>query len=663
MGKRGCFFSLALLCLFFLGYGSAFAADGNQGKSAQKTVNVAAAIRSLEKCTLLLASSDWSAAEFEARLGFSYDATLADFSYIEALSLAARGFPRADTIERLEYSLAPGLFWRTYSRNDALLLCARLYSETNRYAEALSRISTITDIALPDVDYVRILSSYGLGKIDEARSLVLAALDKWPFDPRFPRVFLINERARTPTANSKKLASTILSRLYLWENEDRELLLLAVPFESDPAVRQRNIRIYRNMRKDDGLISSRAVQNPLATVYALEYGIIGEDSAFDEIFSAENTGISLSSLSSLCSLIGTATSRTKISSRLVSYSGIITDDANGDGYLDSKVLYRLGRPVEGIFDPDQDGYPDFTVNCDLGLPTSITLRKGRPLVNYDTYPFVRSVTDGDREYTIKPLGFAWAPLDWILQDFRLDGVKFYTIALTGKENTLTERLLVQSSAFFSEPAADRKGAITRVVLDSGIPVSSESRDRGQVYSWTSWTRGYPSLTKADRDGDAYFETTMTYTNLGILQTVVIDRNGNRKNEYREEYFSDGSSKMQWDSDENGLFEITWTVTPEKLETTTWLHPDTGRPVIITVEEGMPRSVIYGEIRATVIKDPVENLWWINRIPSKSREIVMKINNILNREDPSVVSCSITVDGKRIHAVRTGGLVFAESMDE
>ena len=626
------------------------------------SVNTAAALRSLERATSLLGSADWEQASFEARLGETYDPGMADFPYIEALSLVARKAPRADSIERAEYSLSSGLFWRTYSRTEAERLCALLYAETCRYTDALSLLGKKDAVLSADSDYIRVLAYYGLGRNAEARSLVAAALERWPFDSRFPKTFLIREQSLKPETESLKIASVILSRLYVWENDDRELLLLAVPFEHDPATRVRNIRTYRSMGKNDS--DRTAAPSSLSVIYALEYGIITEEAAEEELFSTEKTtGIQLSLLSKLCNLAGKKSVRDSITDRLDGYAGIITDDANGDGVTDTYIRYRLGRPVEAVFDRNQDGYPDYSVACDLGEPAVITGCKGNPVINYDTYPSVRTVVDGKREYTMKPKALSWAPVEWVREDLGLKGNAFYTIKLTGKEVPLTERLLASFASFYRESDPDRSGGDRRVVLENGMPVSSESRENGRVYSWTSYVRGYPSLTKEDRDGDGYFETEMLYGPRGVLSSVLVDRNGNRRVEYREDYYADGSMRYRWDTDENGIFEISWTKTANGSERTEWLHPDTGVPVIITVENGKPRQVMYGPKQSQVAKDPVADIWWIGRIPDGSRDIVKKLDEVFNQGKSSVVSYIMPADTGRVYAVRTGGLLFAEFADE
>lgn len=655
----------AVACVLLGGF---IAGARAESASTGKSVNAAAAVRSLERATDFLASGDWLQAAFEARVGASYDPSLADFPYLEALSLAAQKAPRADILERIEASLASGLFWRTYDRDDALILGARFYAETCRYKDSLALIAKVRRNPSADRDYAKILALYGDGRITAAREAVAAALSLWPFDSRFPKVFLSRETANKPDEASLKISATILSRLHLWENDDRSLLLLAVPFDPDPETRVRNIRVYRNMGKVDGLPGNANAEDDrsisfLSTLYALEYGVIDGTAAIDELFAASPDGIDIAALDRLCPLVADKGLRASIASRLSSYDGVIVADSNGDGIVDSRARYRLGRPVLALFDSDQDGYPDWTVSCDMGAPVTVTGRSGKPVVSYDTYPFVRLVTDETREYAIAPGKLSWAPVAWFRDDLKLDGLDFFTIRLTRAEPALTDRALLSSSSFYVASDPDRAGGTTKVTLENGVPITAVSTIGGQPYAWLSYSRGYPVSAREDRDGDGYFETVKAYAAKGRLESVLVDRNGNRKVEYAESYAGDGAVTRQWDSDENGIFEISQSVSPGGVETTTWLHPDSGKPVVCIVENGSPRSVSYGGLRLSVLKDPPSSVWWIGRMPASSRDGVKMIEDSFNHDPSAVVSTTVQVEGKRIYAIRTGGILFAEILGE
>lgn len=181
-----------------------------QPVQSRKTVNSAAALRSLERAIGLLSQSRWEQASFEARLGSTYDPMLADFPYIESLSLASSGAPRADILERVEYALADNFFWRSYDRREAVRLCAMLYAQTCRYTDALALVDTLKNDSCADADYIRLFSLYGLGRLDEARNLVEQSLDRWPFDSRFAKAFLQSESVQKPDRKTVVLAEKFL---------------------------------------------------------------------------------------------------------------------------------------------------------------------------------------------------------------------------------------------------------------------------------------------------------------------------------------------------------------------------------------------------------------------------------------------------------------------
>jgi hypothetical protein len=593
-------------------------------------------------------------------MGSTYDPLIADFSYIEALSLSAMKAPLGDVLDRVEASLASGLFWRSYTPDEARIFCARLYGETLRYADALALLAS-SRATNAEADYVRIWCLYGMGKKAEARKSLSDALDRWPFDSRFPRLFLQREASERAEPVTLQIASLILSRLYLWEQEDRELLLLAIPFESDGSKRLRNIQIYRGMGKNDAHRKEDR-ETPLSTLLALEYGLLTEAQGIQELFAWEAQGIRSDHLKRLISLCGSEVARKDIDSRLVSYGGIIEADQNGDGIIDSRVLYRLGRPYQSAFDPNQDGRPDYVAQCDGGKPVSLRLGDGT-LVVFDAYPAVQSVTVGNRSYTMVPLSLAWAPLAWASLDMGSGMSSFFVLNRTGKEPPLTEWLLIQHASYYAEALEGEEGVINRVSLEKGVPVAAELTRNGRPFGTTSYSRGYPSITQADRDDDGYFETLTRYDTQGRLESVSVDRNANRRIEYREEYLKDGTQRSLWDSNEDGVFEVSYSISPLGLSTTEWIHPETGVPVLILAEQGKPRSIRYGQIIRQVVPGPSGKVWWIGNMPNNEVEVVKNIETSFNRSPDQVVTLLVLSSGQKIIAIRTGGLVFAEMMNE
>lgn len=631
--------------------------SAEQPVQSRKTVNAAAAYRALERAASLLNESRFEQASFEASLGVTYDPLMADFPYIEALALKGQGAPRADILSRVEVSLSDGLNWRSYDRRDAVRLCARLYAETCRYTDALSLIGTVSEDLNADADYVRLLSLYGLNRRDEAIALVQQSLERWPFDSRFAEVFLRVEQAYPPDSKRLDLARKILSRLYLWQEERPELLLLAVPYERTAASRERNIRMYRNMMRHE---TESPYFRTLAAVRALEYGLVPEETAVEELLALADTGIHRELLFSVQPLLVTDTVRTSFLEQLADFAGILVHDRNNDGIPDSRVQYRMGRPVHAEFDTRQTGYPEVSVTAELGEPAVITLVRDSMVITYDQYPAVAHVQRGDQRYTMRPQTLRWGPVQWKRNDSIPEG--FFYLTIQDRIEPLTERMLVASALHYAEPMSDTPGGEVRYVLENSMPVMSEQRVRGVLYSQTTYRSGRPAQTLKDSNEDGYFETRMEYASDGSIATIAMDQNANRTFEYREHYTPDGTVIKKWDADEDGVYEIEWEISPAGLEKNRWIHPVSGRPVEAIIEKGQPRSVRYGTVSRPVLTDSFNDIQWIGRIPPNSREIAKIILQRLNREPAAVVCPMMEIDSLHFAVVRTGGFVFVELLD-
>lgn len=618
------------------------------------------AVNFLEKAVEALSRSDYASASLHAAMGSSYERALADFPYIEALSLIAMDSPRADVIARLEAALSEGMVWRAYDPVEARTLCSRFYAETLRYSDAFSLLSLVSDRSSADADYVKAFALYGSGRIPEAREAVSAALERWPFDSRFPALFMTRERVLSPTSDAAALASKIVDRLYLWENQNRELYLLAVPFLHDPEARERYIRIYRGMGRTDRLEHD---PNPLSAVDALEYGLISSEEALDELSSLSSSGIPLDLLERYARLQGSPSAVARFKTMMKGYDGTILQDVNGDGIIDARISYRLGLPQTISVDQNQDGAADYELECDGGLPVRASFAGGRGEAVWDRYPRLRSVAVSGREYMLKPLSLSWAPVRSYSPSFVDSLFPFVIYRPESSSSVPTETALVAHSAFFTQTDPSRPGGITRVSLQNGVPLTSESREGSLVYSWTAYEKGYPVHTMTDRDGDGYFETHSFSDPATGISRIEIDSNANRVMEYREEADSAGNTSIFWDSDEDGLSEISWKKKTDGSETLAFVHPENGDPVVVSLADGKPRSVRRGERIVPVLRDPAADLWWLGSIPSDARNLSGSIMKSLNPAGSSVVTTIVLKDGRVCVVLRSGGNTYVEISDE
>lgn len=627
-------------------------------------VNHAAAVRSLERASYLLGEGLYEQALFEASLGTQYDSNLADFPYIESLALLARSESRALVLSKLSEALSDGLVWRVYAKTEARILCAQLYAETLRYTEALALLDILEPYVSADVQYIKAVSYYGLARIDVAQNSIKLGLERWPFDPRFPKLFLQQHKNKPLTSEARKIADTILARLYVWEEACPELLLLSSYFEPNKEKRVQNITIYRTMYMPHTEKTKDFLALQEASILALKYGLISDMQAVQEIFSFSSSGIVLGFLQDLGALAVSGEARSLLRTSIKNYSGVLIDDANNDGLIDSSIIFEYGRPSFAFFDPEQDGIGRFEVVCSLGRPTKIIDTKKSYTVIFDAYPAIKTVLAQDGlEYTLQPQSLLWEPIRWSLVPLGSDILSLYTLKLTKKEPALTKHLLIHSSIYYTEPDPERTGGTLRYVLEQGIPISAEAKDAQGVYRYTTYLNGYPSVAQLDRDGDGYFETMLYYSFNGQLKNAVVDLNKNKTAEYRETYNSDGSVLYEWDTNEDGIWDVSWQDGPGSLGIITYLHPNSKMPVQIETQNNLPRTLMYQEKNIPIVKDPEYDIWWIGRIPSDIQEYSQLITNFFNHSASSVVSTMIEYKKSRVFVVRTGGYIFADVYDE
>ena len=85
--------SFFLVCFFVV------SALSLSGQSSAGTVNSAAALRVLERSSVLLGNGEWAQAGLEAAVGAGFAPELADFPYIRAVASLASGEARHTSIE------------------------------------------------------------------------------------------------------------------------------------------------------------------------------------------------------------------------------------------------------------------------------------------------------------------------------------------------------------------------------------------------------------------------------------------------------------------------------------------------------------------------------------------------------------------------------------
>lgn len=638
-------------------------------------VNTSAGYAYLQAAAEFSTDKQWDKALFQAELGAAYLPSLADFHYIQARALVELGYPRADSLQHAYAALNPHLTWRLYDQQRASLLCVRLLIETQQFEPALMALKHITEISA-DKDFYYASSLYGLGKQAQARAVIFSALQRYPFDFRFTKLFFAQESRYTITPAVKNFARQLISRMYIWQESHPELLVYSAPFAENPAEAIRRLKIYRSQYQA-GLQNIDGKTHSSAIILALKFGIIDERTAIDEFFSLVDPQANLKSirypphitvyhphLTELCRLITDEYLREELFQIMDGFSGVLYNDKNNDGIISTRTKFYQGRPLLSEFDPDQDGYPDYIVESNFGTPARITGRQGSYVLEYDMYPAVNQLFVGKKHYIFRPLALNWSPINQTplslnLVDNTGEPAAFFTLTLQPSADFPSDGELLKTAVYFEHPKPNVENSRVRVYMDGGVPISAETGIHNRPYAVAQYRGGIISVQQIDRDGDDYFETRETYSPTGILKKITLDVNKNNLFEYCEEYSDSGKITKMWDNDENGIYEIVHTLFPNGNETTQWIHPKTGTPVTVQYKSGIPRLLTDGSKTVPLLKDNTQPVYWLNYAPDFSNPIAEKLMSIFTKNDIAVSSCIVTINQQKIFAVRSGGFIFAE----
>ena len=656
------------------------AAYSQTGTRELQQINTSYALQYLQKAAALYTDANYAEALEYVEKGMTFDDSFADFFYLKAQCLMQLNGTRAECLDAAEAALTSGLKLRIYNRDALVLLLARLYTETERYNEALQLLESLAFVSA-DRDFYRAAALYGLERDGQARDVIETALTRWSFDVRFPRLFFLQERNKAMTRAGKKLADSLLQQLYVWIEQEPSLAVYAAPFDPNPQENARRLKVYRNMHSADS--KTRDARTQLAAVLAeLRYGVIDETAAIEEFFAvtvtdhlpqrAQSTApvsaLYSDQLIELCRLTGTNAMRTEIGNRLKTFSGVLLEDDNHDGICDAAVFFERGRPVSAFFDLNQDEVYEYQVQCNFGAPDLIVTPKNGYAVQYDSYPAVHSIVQKaeKREYIMRPLALRWEPvaqteLDLRLRETDAEAPAFFTLRLRNNARLLQQHDFIFSVLYSEEPAPTDNNAVLRTHFEDGRIMSAEIKTGAQTIALFRYRNGVLAEKGYDYDGDGFFEVLEQYGKQGKLEKISVDSNKNKLFEYYELYKTDGTVIKNWDENEDGTPEIQYTQFPSGNAQTVWKHRYSELPVSVYYKKGTPERLTIGKTSVPLIKDPSYNIYWLEMRPSFSDKVAEKLAELFKDTDSDVESRMVLIGSYELYAVRSEGAVFVQML--
>ena len=657
---------------------------------------LAPALEYLDSAISLYNSGDAQNARRSVEAGLLYSEIPADLFYLKAVLLSDADSPRGDVLEAAFEAFNGEKRWFRFEAEPAAVLAASLLAETGRYSDALSLLDRFAAEVSADTAFIRCKIAYLQRNVTQARNAVHAALRLWPSDARFPLLFFQFEafhrldakawgraNVRELSGDAGKLAFEIASWIVrAWNilgspDAPIEISLAAVPFlrQASPLDAARVIRRLWNM---DGFNALSPQTAPFLALEALRENIASADEALSAFFGLGESasGIPLDAVELLGAIAVNAAgqeTRSEIESRLSSFTGLISADANGDFIADSLLSYRLGRPHSAVYDTNQDGYPDITAECGFGEPLSILFPQLNAAIDYQAYPYAASVRVADTAFVLRSGSFSCAPLSANNLRSKFLAPNFFYLMADSSFNLPKEKELAADAVLKIEN--DTVTALNGAHLalrretfydEKGSPASQREIINGAVVARTIFAGGKSSECRMDNDGDGYFETRIVYGAKGE-ETLLVDTDGDMIFDYSETRGADGSARQAWTEPGGASPAVQWIMAADGTSSAVWLHPESGEEVtarfdaLASLGAGGSFSVSYmGETRKASF-DAETGLWLLDgRTPPASADVAAAASQ-LKQSGLAVVFSDVGFEGGYVRVLKIGGYLFAETV--
>lgn len=602
--------------------------------------------RWIEEAVRLSSAGLWADAESLLSQALSIDAANSDLLYLRGLSKAKSGRPLGEALADTIAARTAKSF-SLYTDRDAAVLQAETLIRLRRWAEALAAVSSASGLASdPALRLIRAKALAGLGDWAAFVGEISYSIERFPEDPSFPRLYLTRLSAVPSSAASKSLGELIVRRSRRYAEYDPEIPILASPLMASRLEREDAIRAFRAIGGMSGL----------ATLGALEYGLIDEAKAIKEFFSGEFAQ-RLDGLSRLDALLKTPEAKGNLAAAMAAWSGEIEADRDGDGIAEESFRLERGLVLWWRMDKDQDAAFEIVASFSDGLPSSAEIRSGGLCIRavYDAFPHVAKASfedkDGARSYSFSPGALSFSPVR--MRRFVGEGRRSIYVPEPLDADFPDERACAVAALAVRRSGAvlsDARIEYEETTLIKGLKHSSRAFRDGKLYSTTAYEDGLRAIERIDEDGDGRFETERKYERgpggVSILAWTRIDTDGDGLFDYREEAKS--PYRKEWDYDGDGSVDAAHSILPDGSARGEFSSRVDGRlDETVTVKDGRIVELLRDGKPIALIPDANPAAVWIGKKPFD-----------LGSELPTGEGF-FKKSGVRYRVVRVGSIAFAE----
>lgn len=657
--------------------------------SSAEIANRQTALRCAEVAKSFFMQEEYDLAFSQAELGLAYDDKISDLWYVKAMCAKNQSKKKSQV---LEFAQKAFLYsdWTYFSEDLGIVLYAEVLIQTGDSEKAYEVLENRKDLYSRDAEYLRALSSYFLGDVVKARNIISSAVNVFPEDVRFPKLFYKTEYyncvfiGEEIDSGALTLATKLNSKISLWAKNFNEILFYAHFFEQNEDLANRMLLQYY----------SECQLIPESIPLAIEKNILTQEQCRLAFEKFSSNGIEVNLFKKILSSFSDEKQKILCVSFLSKFSGIVTYDVNNDFIIDMKVFYDSGRPSVIQQDINQDDIIDNEIYCDFGTPSVAKVFSQNLELTYGIYPFVDSVKlFDDTNYFLVKDTFKWVNLNFIPEKI-IDSFTFYLPKpIVDVEEIDVGKLFSHSYRISSKIQKENDVYQKRFVLSNGMPVQSTYAKNGIPYANAIFEGGHILYRSVDKNYDGLYEVTeyynfdtfnhfnfineseriLLYEELfgtidaleGLyISKITIDDNNDEIPECSEEFFYNGK-KTTW-FDENGEVTVCYEKKFEDdsiIELSSFTNPITKNIVTVEFIDGTPKNLVDSQNNFSVLQNDITPIYWINQIPEDKLSVLVFECLSENSEQGKVNLLSFPEFPKlRVMVIRIGENYFAQSFE-
>ena len=683
--NRYCFKFLFLFSILSILSVSVF----SENLSSAEIANRQTAIRCAEVAKSFFMQEEYDLAFSQAELGLAYDDKISDLWYVKAMCAKNQSKPKVQVFEFAKKSFE-NTDWTCFAEDLGIVLYAEVLIQTGNFEKAYEVLENRKDIYSRDAEYLRALSSYLLGDVVKARNIIASAVNVFPEDVRFPKLFYKNEYFNSVfigeeiDSGALTVANKLNSKISLWTKNFNDILFYAHFFEQNEEVAKRMLLQFYSEYQ---LI-------PEAIPLAIEKNILPQEQCRIAFENFSFDGIEVNLFKKIISSFTDEKQKILCVSFLSKFSGIVTYDSNNDFISDMKVFYDAGRPKVIQQDLNQDDVIDNEIYCDFGTPSVMQVYSQNLELTYGTYPFVDSVKlfDNTNYFLVKD-SYKWSNVEFVPEKI-IDNFVFYLpMPILEVEKVDVSNLFTNSYRISSEIHKEDDIYQKRFVLSNGMPIQSTYAKNGIPYANAIFEGGHILYRNVDKNYDGLYELTEHYSfdtfnhadfidkdesvllyeelfgTIDALEglyisKISIDDNNDEIPECSEEFFYNGKITTWFDA--TGEVTVCYEKKIEGdsiIELSSFTNPINKENITVVFVDGTPKNLVDSNNNLSILQNEITPIYWINNIPEDKLSVLVfdffnknseqgKVNLLNFQEFPNL----------RVMAIRIGENYFAESFE-